>query len=623
MPFLQDVLHKFEVGGGMRYLRVGLVVLGIVLLPVGYNWRAFRNMSTQEAMDAAQVARNLAQGKGYTTLFIRPFSMFLVKKHNLETQRVPQPGKVADLAEIRKMHPDLANPPIYPLVLAGLMKVLPFKYEVDTTHPFWSQFSRLPGKRAFYRYEPDFLIALFNQVLLLALITLVFFLARRLFDLGVAWLSAGLLLGTELLWRFSVSGLSTLLLMLIFLGLVWCVVLLEQEARTPKWGPSGILVLAGLAGAMVGLGGLTRYSFGWLIIPAVVFLILFGGQRRVVLVLITLAVFAAVMAPWIVRNYSVSGRPFGTATYAIMQNTILFPENRLERSLEPELRPPASIDFYKAVFRLKLETNLRKILTDELPRLGGSWLTAFFLVGLMIGFRNPAVTRLRYFLMGCVLVLTLAQALGRTQLSEDSLELNSENLLVLVAPLVLVYGVSLFFLLLEQLPLPFPQLRYIVIGIFSLVACLPMVFVFLLPKTYPVLYPPYYPPTIQTVGGWLNENELAMSDIPWAVAWYGQRQCVWLTLRCMPNTRDRTTHEDFFAINDYQKPINALYLTPETMDARFLTQWIRAGEQSWGSFVLECQVKKKVPDFFPLSQMPAGFLPDQLVLADWQRWKKP
>ena len=67
----------------------------------------------------------------------------------------------------------------------------------------------------------------------------------------------------------------------------------------------------------------------------------------------------------------------------------------------------------------------------------------------------------------------------------------------------------------------------------------------------------------------------------------------------MPRTRTRT--RTFFAINDYQKPINALYLTPQTMDARFLTQWIRAGEQSWGSFILESLVKKKVPDFFPLT----------------------
>jgi 4-amino-4-deoxy-L-arabinose transferase-like glycosyltransferase len=619
LPFLQEALHKLEMGSGMRYFRIGLPVLAIVLLIGGYNLRAFKNMATQEAMDAAQLARNIAQGKGYATLFIRPFSMFLVRQHNLETQGAPQAGKAADLAKIRDRHPDLANPPAYPVVLAALMKVLPFNYTVSTTKPFWS------FGRAFWRFQPDFLIALFNQLLFLSLIALVFLLARRLFDPGVAWLSAGLLLGSELLWRFSVSGLSTMLLMVIFLGLAWCVVLLEQEARTPKWGPPGILVLAGLAGAIVGLGGLTRYSFGWLILPVLVFLVLFGGQRRVVLALIAIAAFAVVMAPWIARNYNVSGTPFGTATYAPVANTMLFPEYRLERSLEPDLShlfAGAQGYFNLTPYWLKLNINLRQIVTSELPKLGGSWVTAFFLVGLLIGFRNPAITRLRYFLIGCGLVLTLAQALGRTQLSEESPELNSENLLVLLAPLVLVYGVSLFYVLLEQMPLPFPEFRFFLIGAFSVVACLPMIFVFLPPRPTPVAYPPYYPPIIQTVAGWLKEDELAMSDIPWAMAWYGQRQCVWLTLKCMPDARDTTTHEHFFAINDYQKPIHALYLTPETMDARFLSQWLKAGERSWGAFIAECLVKKQVPEYFPLSQMPAGWYPEQLVLTDWQRWKK-
>jgi 4-amino-4-deoxy-L-arabinose transferase-like glycosyltransferase len=413
-----------------------------------------------------------------------------------------------------------------------------------------------------------------------------------------------------------VSGLSTMLLIVIFLGLIWCLVLLEEQTRVPKWGPYGLPVLAGLTGAMVGLGGLTRYSFGWLIIPVLLFVVLFGGQRRIVLALLAVAAFSAVMAPWIVRNYNVSGRPFGTATYAVLETTFFYPENRLERTLEPDLN-----QVYRVAFWIKLNTNLRQIITDELPRLGGSWVTAFFLPGLMIGFRSPTLRRLRYFLMGCIAVLAVAQALGRTQLSEESQEINSENLLVLVAPLVLVYGVSLFFMLLDQVPLLFLQLRYIVIGLFSIVACLPMLFVFLPPKIIPVAYPPYHPQMIQTVAGWLKESELAMSDIPWAMAWYGQRQCVWLTLKCTPDAKDPNTHENFFAINDYQKPIKLLYLTPQTMDARFLTQWIRAGEQSWGSFILESVVKKKVPDYFPLNQMPAGFMPEQLALTDYQRWR--
>jgi acetyl esterase/lipase len=90
----------------------------------------------------------------------------------------------------------------------------------------------------------------------------------------------------------------------------------------------------------------------------------------------------------------------------------------------------------------------------------------------------------------------------------------------------------------------------------------------------------------------------------------------------MPDAKDPNTHEDFFAINDYQKTINALYLTPQTMDARFLTQWIRAGEQSWGSFILESMVKKKVPDYFPLTESQSGWLPEQLVLTDFRRWPK-
>ena len=62
----------------------------------------------------------------------------------------------------------------------------------------------------------------------------------------------------------------------------------------------------------------------------------------------------------------------------------------------------------------------------------------------------------------------------------------------------------------------------------------------------------------------MKENELMMSDVPWAVAWYGNHQCVWLTLNAK---------EDFFAVNDNLKPVQALYLTPETMDGKFVSDW--------------------------------------------------
>ena len=87
---------------------------------------------------------------------------------------------------------------------------------------FWSD----DGK--FLRYQPDFLISLFNQLLLVGAVVLTFFIARKLFDPGVAWLAALMTLGCDLLWRFSMSGQSTLLLLVIFLGLTRCVLKIEE-----------------------------------------------------------------------------------------------------------------------------------------------------------------------------------------------------------------------------------------------------------------------------------------------------------------------------------------------------------------------------------------------------------
>lgn len=592
---IQKLIHLLEVGTGSRYLRVLLLGLALVALALLYDLRAYKNMGTPEGMDAAQLARNISEGKGYTTQFIRPLSLYLVQKKN---------GGGADPAQIKTNHPDLANAPVYPVLLAGVMKALPFQEKVELHKSFWS------NDEKFWRYQPDFLIALFNQLLLLAVVVLTFFIARDLFDLAVARLAAGLTLGSELLWRFSASGLSTELLLVIFLGLAWCLVKIEAAGREPQPNARRLQALVIAAGALAGLGVLTRYSFGWVIIPVVVYLILFGGPRRTVNVLSALGAFALLLLPWIIRNLAVSGTPFGTATFAVVEGTFLFPRNLLERSISPDLTHLLWLTPYTN----KLLDNLRALVVNDVPKLAGSWATILFLAGLLLGFRSVAIRRMRYFLLTCLGLFLVVQSLGRTGLTDESPEVNSENLLVLLSPLVLIYAASVFFTFLENIQFPLPQLRYAAIIAFVMVCCLPMILVLLPPKTSPVAYPPYYPPDIQKSAGWMKENELMMSDVPWAVAWYGHRQCLWLTLNAQ---------EDFFAINDGLKPIQALYLTPETMDGKFLTDWVHAGERSWGSFILDAVIQNKIPTGFPLRNTMPGYLPDGIFLADWERWKLP
>jgi hypothetical protein len=601
--FIQAAIHKMEVGGGARILRAVALSAAVLTMAVLYDSCAYRNFSTPEAMDSAQLARNIAEGKGYTTLFIRPFSLYLVQFHNEGKRGAAPANSDADFAQIRTAHPDIANPPVYPVVLAGLMKALPFHFDVDMKKSFWSEGGR------FVRYQPDFFIAVFNEILLLAAVVLTFFIARKLFDTTAAWLSVLLTFGCDLLWRFSVSGLSTMLLLVIFLALTWCVLKIEEAAREEQPHARRLLLWSLAAGTLVGIGALTRYSFGWIVIPLMAFLALFSGPRRVPNALAALAMFALLLLPWVARNYAVSGTPFGTAGFAWIEGTYIFPTFRLERSLHPDLTLPFRLTPYVH----KLLVNLRVIVQTDLPRLGGSWATPLFLTGLLMGFRNVAAKRMRYFLLMCLGVLVVCQALGQTQLSVESPDVNSENLLVLLAPLIFMYGVSLFLTFLDQMNLPLPPLRYLVIALFVAVCCLPMIATLCPPKAQTVAYPPYYPPEIQQTAAWMKENELMMSDVPWAVAWYGRRQCTWTTL---------DAQNEFFALNDYIKPVQALYLTPETIDSRFISDWITPREFSWGSFIIQAVLQGQIPPKFPLRfAPPVKFLPDRLFLTDRERWK--
>ena len=268
----------------------------------------------------------------------------------------------------------------------------------------------------------------------------------------------------------------------------------------------------------------------------------------------------------------------------------------------------------------KLLVNVGGIVQNELPKLGGNWVAAFFLVGLLVPFVNVALGRLRLFLLLSLAVLVVVQALGRTHLSADVPEINSENLLMLLAPLIFVYGVGIYSLLLDRLELPFPQLRYLMSGAFVVVASAPLIFLLLPPREFSLAYPPYSPQWIQRFGDLMDEKELMMSDMPWAVAWYGKRQCVWTTL----NVQDPKRHDDFYTINDLQKPVRALYLTPLTTDGRFQSQMLIGQDWAWGRFAMDSLLRSNLPTGFPLkfSSSEQDLRNGHLFLTDWPRWQK-
>jgi hypothetical protein len=138
------------------------------------------------------------------------------------------------------------------------------------------------------------------------------------------------------------------------------------------------------------------------------------------------------------------------------------------------------------------------------------------------------------------------------------------------------------------------------------------------PRTYPSAYPPYLPPLIQRFATWMQPQEMVMSDMPWAVAWYGQRQSVWTTL----NVQDKRRRDDFYAINDYLKPVHGLYLTQLSLDGRFFSDMKNGQDWVWGRFAMDSLLRTNVPTDFPLQYGRGDYLMyGHLFLTDGPRWQ--
>ena len=105
---VQDVVNSLNQGVGLILLR-GLLFLVLVCGIFGfYAAGRFRGLKDPGAMDAAQVARNLAEGRGFTTSCIRPADFWCMDRagYSLPEGRCPE----------------LRQSPLYPFVLSACFR---------------------------------------------------------------------------------------------------------------------------------------------------------------------------------------------------------------------------------------------------------------------------------------------------------------------------------------------------------------------------------------------------------------------------------------------------------------------------------------------------------------------
>ena len=219
---VQTIIHRLEEGGWAKWIRLSVVIAFCAFMISLWLFRdnGFKGLSHAQAIDQAQVSREVARGNGFSTKFIRPAALwqFTQNKGAFNIERTPETYQA----------------PLNPLINA------PFLWLVRDSWP-------VSVKNIIYTPERVLVAVQFGFMLLGILMS--YLTVQRLFDHRLAVLVAWLLLLCQTLWDFSISGLPQNLLLFLFSGAMYLLVrALEARAAGTRAWPW----LAG-CGAMFGL----------------------------------------------------------------------------------------------------------------------------------------------------------------------------------------------------------------------------------------------------------------------------------------------------------------------------------------------------------------------------------
>ncbi|MFQ3670313.1 MAG: hypothetical protein SNJ84_02520 [Verrucomicrobiia bacterium] len=580
MSALQRLVYAIEVGGFRWWITRAVLVAVWLGLALFYFLSEFVGFRHAEAMDQAQLARQLAEGKGFTTQVVRPLAIWQLKEAGRSMGEI-------DLLNF----PDTVNPPLHPLVNAAAFRLSAVSFEVEPEQV-----------RDFRVFRPERVVLAVSLGFLFLTTLLVYVWGRWLFDDMVAVTATIFLMATALVWEFAVSGLGTMLVMFCLTAAG----LSLQAALTWEEEERGGAALFGVAGAalLVGLAAMTNYVFGWLVIPLLV-VALFAFSKRWLAVPVVLGVFVMVCAPWWLRNVGLVGHPFGLAWVSAFADGGLFPGQSIWRTLELNVSQIVSP-------REVIRDLVRGVMNQSLAF--AALCGGFVVAGLVVGcgfhrFRAWAASVQHWFWLGCVATVV---ALGGVTFPSAPEQWQLVNHVVPFLPALLLFGMAFLYVLLDRLQLPLRLLKFCIVGLVLLVHAVPLVRDFLAPPGRIFAYPPYFPPILVLTKPWTNGDEVVASDIPWAQAWYQNRTAVWL-----PRNKDQ-----FFEINDLMRPIVMVLMTPASTDSRYLSGIWKGEWKEWSDLILRRSGERAILPFaitLPPPGPPAEG--EYFLLSDRPRWQ--
>ena len=498
---------QFETAVMIRRILFFLALISFTLLNL---MPLFRGLSSPQAMEQAQIARQIARGEGFTTKMIRPLAYYEAEKAN-QGGAVPFTG-----------FKDTYHAPLNPLILGAVLKL------VGGDKP-----DAWPMAKDELVFPLDRVIALVSTLFFLMSIGVSYLLVGRIFDPKIAGVTAVLMMLCDLFWNFSQSGLPQMLLLLLFsCGLYFTYRAVEaQDEGRPSFLP------ALLGAVFLALMVLTHWIAAWIFLGYLIYAA-FTFKPRGIIALIGMALLGLLIALPLIRANGIVGQPFGTG-FSVLYNGIGgSTESMVMRNHDLESEP------------LSLDGMILKILgttlvqaSDLLPFLGGILAAPFFFIALLHPFKRAPIAGFRW---GILLMWGFA-ALGMAIFGIDRENpLHSNQIHLLFAPVMAAYGLAFISILWSRLEIvsAAPFLRNAHFVVLIILSAAPMVLT--LPNKVQIgmylsrggvpQWPPYLPHVlhkdlpqeIKDRGSSIATDKIVVSDQPWAVAWYADTLSLWL-----------------------------------------------------------------------------------------------
>lgn len=472
-------------------------------------WLSYRGLNQPEVMDQAQIARSVANGEGFKTLYHRPVELGDAFRNN-ESQPL-------DLSSFR----DVNHAPLNIVSMAVALRA-------TGAHDFADNRIAVSANGAVRdaMYGPDRVISATSCLYFLLAMVLAYILIARLFDEIVAVSTICCIAFCELMLDYAVSGLAQPMMMCFMFATL--LMLLSAKRATDKEDSyvAGMYLLGSFV--FMALMTLSGWMSAWVAIGYFVFCAcyfrpygLHGFIGFVVLLL------SCSYSLWM--NYQAVGNWFGNAYYGIY--------NCFGGSTEDVMRSVDSsgMGLNSSMVVLRFFGSVLDQLKSLYVNCGGIIVAPLFFLALFFRYKKSELQCMKWAICSMWALASVGMALYGTDTP-----LSSGQLSILFAPLFVAFGFSILFNFIARLNsknITFAQLRgvsvlaVVLMTAGSQLAALPGDIyrgVTLRGQSSPN-YPPYYPPALNCgLYDLTDDNELVMSDQPWAVAWYANRRAVWL-----------------------------------------------------------------------------------------------